>query len=483
MGGARAAVRVVVVVGCLFAVTPSRGQDAVQSARERELEDLVRRLNGRLEQLEQRVNELEQGKADRQTEERVGTLEEDVQQIKESKPAPVDPEQWKQMEKWVNDPHTLRPYWKDGLRLDSADGAFKLKIGGRIHTDFAYFLEEGSVERAIGEDFDDNAEFRRARLYISGDIYDNMSFKAQYDFAGGDADFKDVYIGFKKVPFAGNLKIGHFKEPFSLEELTSSNHITFLERSLSNVFAPSRNIGVMAYDDLMDERMTWAVGLFRQTDDAGEGVAGRAYDVTARVTGLPVYEDEGAKLVHVGASYSFQNFEDDVTRYRSRPESHLSPYLVDTGNFSADSANLVGVEAALVQGPFSLQGEWVQTFVDGRRRFTGNPDFCGSYLQASYFLTGEHRPYKKSSGTFDNVKPKKNFNVEGGGPGAWELALRYSYLDLNDGRIEGGRLRDLAFGVNWYLNPNLRMMWNYVWADPSYAGDVGIFQWRFQIAF
>ena len=124
----------------------------------------------------------------------------------------------------------------------------------------------------------------------------------------------------------------------------------------------------------------------------------------------------------------------------------------------------------------------MHAFVEGDSHFIGDPDFWGAYVQASYFLTGEHRPYKTSNGTFDKVKPLKNYGKEGG-PGAWELAARYSYLNLNDAGVDGGRLRDLTLGLNWYLNPNLRIMWNYIFADPSDGGDVDVFQMRFQLAF
>ena len=452
---------------------PAAAQDE-PSKREQELEALVRRLADRVEQLEARLGRLEGT--------RVQELEEKVEQIKEERPPAVDSDEWKEMRKWVTDPNTVRPYWKEGLRFDTADGSFKLRIGGRIQNDWAYFCEDGDIERRLGEDFDDGTEFRRARLYMSGSIYENIEFKAQYDFAGGDSDFKDVYMGLKKVPYVGNVRIGHFKEPFSLEELTSSKYITFMERSLVNTFAPSRNTGVMVHDTLFDERMTWATGVFRQTDDFGEGTGGRDYNVTARVTGLPLYEEKGKRLVHVGLGYTHQNYEDDEIRFRARPEAHLSPRLVDTGTFGADHGDFLGAEAAWVHGPFSMQGEYVHALIDGRGHRVGDPHFWAASAQASYFLTGEHRPYKTSTGTFSNVKPFKNFGPDGG-TGAWEVAARYSHLNLNDEGVRGGRLRDLTLGLNWYLNPNMRMAWNYVLADPIDDGDVNIFQWRFQLAF
>ena len=452
-----------------------------ESSREQQLEELIRQLSDKVQALEARVNELEQGKADRATEERVQELATNVEQIRQQQP-PADAEEWAKLRQWVTDSKTLRPYWKDGLRLDSNDGSVELKIGGRIQNDWAYFVEDGDLERRRGVDFDDGTEFRRARLYISGTIYDDLEFVAQYDFAGGDADFKDVYMGLKNVPYVGRVRVGQFKEPFSLEELTSSNYITFMERSLVNTFAPSRNVGVMAMNTMLDKRMTWAVGVFRQTDDFGNGSGGRDYNVTGRLTGLPWYEEDGRKLLHVGLAYTHQNYDDDEFRIRSRPESHLAPNLVDTGTFPAEYGDLIGTEAALVYGPFSLQAEYVHSFIEGRTHFVGDSTFCAASVQASYFLTGEHRPYSTSSAAFDRVRPKENFTPDGGS-GAWELAARYSYLDLNDGPVRGGRLDDFTLGVNWYLNPNARVMWNYVFANPSEGGDANMFQWRFQLAF
>jgi len=167
-------------------------------------------------------------------------------------------------------------------------------------------------------------------------------------------------------------------------------------------------------------------------------------------------------LLHLGVSGSALSFDDETARFRSRPESHLAPRFVDTGNFAADNGAILGTEATLAFDSFSLQGEYLRHFTDtpdGR-----DPAFDGFYLSLSYFLTGEHRPYKKSSAVFDRVHPKRNFSL-GGGPGAWELAVRYSYLNLNDENIQGGRLKDLTFGINWYWNPNMRLMLNYIYSD------------------
>ena len=148
-------------------------------------------------------------------------------------------------------PEDFRVYWKKGLRFDSADKRFKLQIGGRIMNDWAWVSEDNDIETTIGRQAN-NTEFRRARLFVAGTIYENVKFKAQYDFGDGDADFKDMYIEFMNTP-VGNVRAGHFKEPFSLEELTSSKNITFMERSLPAVFDSARDFGLNFSNTLFDQ--------------------------------------------------------------------------------------------------------------------------------------------------------------------------------------------------------------------------------------
>ena len=114
-----------------------------------------------------------------------------------------------------------------------------------------------------------------------------------------------------------------------------------------------------------------------------------------------------------------------------------SPYFVDTNSLSADRAGILGLESALVYGPFSVQGEYIYTDVDGKSG-SSSPSFDGFYVQSSYFLTGEHRKYSTSKGSFSRVKPKENYKY-GAGAGAWEVAARYSQIDLSDSGISGGK--------------------------------------------
>jgi len=389
--------------------------------------------------------------------------------------------------------------WDNGFKLDSEDKKFKLKFGGRIQADGAYIGADQEIEDALAAAGDPKetgwgTEFRRARLFFEGTVYEDIFFKAQYDFAGGEAAFKDVYVRVQNIPYIGSTWIGHYKEPASLEELTSSKYITFLERGLPNVFAPSRNMGVEFFNNAFDERLYWAIGGFQQADDFGDSFNDFSdWNLTLRVAGRPWLRGED-KFVHLGLSYShgFRN-EDEAgaaVRYRQRPETHLSTNrLVDTGNILTDDVDLINPEVALVYGPFSFQGEYFYNKLNSS--VENDPTFTGWYAYVSYFVTkGDHRGYKGWS--FDRVKPQKNFSIKGGGIGAVELALRYSTLDLNDEAIRGGKENDWTLGVNWYLTPNTRLAFNYVRANVEDRdsggvvisdGDVNVYQTRIYIDF
>ncbi len=451
------------------------------TAREKGLLKKVEALEKRVLELERR---LDQHKGVAQTpaelQERVDKIEAD-REDQEKGPADND----------------FRVFWKDGLRFETQDKKFKFRVGGRLHNDWAFFDQDRDLERVFGDE-EDGTEFRRARIDIRGEIYDSVVFREEYDFAGntGEGKFKDVYLGLKHLPVVGNLRLGHFKEPFGLERLTSDEYVTFLERGLPNVFAPGRNLGLMAHNYALDGRLTWAVGAFKNVDDFpsdDDSDEDQGFSFTARVTGLPWYQDDGRKLLHLGVAYSHRNPDGAVLGWRQRPECHLANRYVNTGGYQGfrlvdarmDDVDLFVAEAALVYEPFSLQGEYMVADVD--TDFAGNRHFDGYYVQASYFLTGEHRPYKTSAGEFDRVRPNRNFSLgDERGCGAWELALRYSSLDLDSGIIRGGQEDNFTLGVNWYLNPNTRIMLNYVMADIDhdlYDGGLDILQARFQVNF
>jgi len=379
-----------------------------------------------------------------------------------------------------------------------AAGKPSVKIGGRICADTAMFDQNAASLVQTVNDIENGTEFRSTRLFCSGSMFNVVDYKVQVDFAG-QTDFKDVYIAIKELPWIGHVRVGHFKEPFGMEQLISSRFITFMERAPGDegVFVPGRNMGIMAYDCTESERITWAIGAFVSEQDDDPPVYQEDHEgaaLTMRATYTPWYDEatEGRGLVHTGVGYSYRALGDRTAQLHGRPESHLAPYLIDTGVINATDMQLAGVELAGVYGPFSFQSEYYGATVD--EIGGGDLSFNGCYAYFSYFLTGENRPYSRKAGTFTRIIPFENFfrvrDQDGRaqmGKGAWELAYRYSYVDLDAGHIEGGRISDHAFGVNWYLNPYTRIMWNYINSTTDRAGIndgiVNIFQMRAQVDF
>jgi phosphate-selective porin OprO/OprP len=392
--------------------------------------------------------------------------------------------------------------WKDSFRLERSDGAYKLRFGGRLHLDGALIFPDSDLESDLADATPigvgtrgNGVEFRRARFFFEGTVYERIFFKAQYDFAqpedDDNPDFKDLFVGIKLGPVK-DLRVGHFKEPMMLQEWTSSKYIVFMERGLNNVFFPGRNVGLMAAGDAVDKRLFWQTGIFRNTNDQGFGFNDwddTEWNLAARLVGAPVYSDDGSQVIHLGASYiheflGAQGFfgatdEDGKIiggnlRYRQRPSTNLARRFVDTQNSFSETRNILAsdtdilnIEAAGVFGPLSVQTEYTNSWVKG----AGAQDdlhFWGIYAQASWFLTGEHRVYDLGNGRYRRLKPKQNFNPGTGGWGAWEIAARYSYIDLTDENIRGGTLWDVTAALNWYLYPNFRWMMNYVY---GYVGD------------
>ena len=329
----------------------------------------------------------------------------------------------------------------------------EVTFGGRIMYDMATWG---------AEEFDNiGTEFRRVRIYSSGKMYGTVKYKLQLEFAGGKIAFKDVFIELNKLPIKGNLRVGHFKEPLRLEALTSSKYITFMERGLPIAFAPERNTGAM-YHTTFGDKLSIQSGVFRNSDAFGnDKSATNNVNITSRITYLAI--SDGDKLLHLGISNSIRKNSDNDYGFSSRAENHMGSELlsVEFTNQVKD-VNIIAGEMAYVNSSLSLQGEVIQTTVNteigqGNTPFTH--EIISYYGQVSYFLTGENRPYKSSLAGFGRVKPKNNYGENGWG--ALEVAARFSAIDMK----EDGSLEDFTIGLNWYLNPNTRVMLNYVMGE------------------
>lgn len=335
------------------------------------------------------------------------------------------------------------------------DSDISLHVGGRIELDAATY-------RADNNDFGDGTRVRRLFLDVRGSAYTHWAYRFQYDFArpsGSDTSargVRDAWIQYRGLPAV--ITAGNFRQPFGLEALTSGLNTTFIERGLTNVFAPDRHLGIaVSYDS---PRWSGAFGVFGETAEGDvENEGDEGWDIATRITYSPI--NTASRLFHLGLSARYNSPEDSQTglRFRERPESNITDVrLIDTGALTGvQHIGFTGFEAAGIWGPLSIQTEWIQADIK-RHNSEKDVSFSAAYLYTSVLLSGESRRYK--NGVFGRIKPSQPINA--GGNGAWELGLRYSTADLSDGTVTGGEQNNLTLGLNWYATDTVRISANYI---------------------
>ncbi len=349
------------------------------------------------------------------------------------------------------------------LQITSRDGNWSIRFGGRLMLD-AFLADE--TQGTAGNNGSGGAEIRRARFFASGKVMGDWKYKLQIDFAGNSVSVKTATISTKIAGLTATF--GNDKEPQGLEELTSSKYITFMERSMVNeAFAPGRNLGVSlgtGGDNYSVRAGFYTDGIDNGGSASNAGGGTTDWSATGRVTFAPLAEK--TEVIHLGVSGSMRGFEDDLAgRVRLR-NFHNGTRFVSTAaaGLPADSQTTFGAEAAAVFGPFSAQGEYYTSTLEG---LSGGQDvdFDGWYVMASYFITGESRTYKANKGEFGRVKSE----------GAIEVAARYEMVDLEDVGFGSDASETTAWtlGVNYYFNPYVRAMLNYGSAEYDFTAASG----------
>lgn len=371
-------------------------------------------------------------------------------------------------------------------RLHLEEARMSAKIGGKLALDTAAF--------STGTDFDgfdDGFELRRARLYAKGDclLLLPVSYQIEAGYIPHEFYIEESYLVFD-FRTLGTLKGGQYQAPMGLDVINSSRDIALMEPAAPlQALAPGVNVGLQLGRPFLAERATWAVGLFADGVGHDFGDATKDYGrAITRFTGLPIFrvhpDRPGSnEFLHLGLSANLL-YSDGSVQYRSRPESHLAPYVVDTGEMDADGSLVAGAEVAWVRGPLSVQSEFLHCWV---HESTGDvPGFHGYYASAGWFLTGESHPYDRTEGALARVIPHRNFRWGHGGWGAWEVVGRYSHVNLNSGGIQGGRLSMLMAGLNWYLHSHMKCRLDYGFGHVSGRepdGNMHILQTRFEVDF
>jgi phosphate-selective porin OprO/OprP len=317
-----------------------------------------------------------------------------------------------------------------------------LKLRGRVYWDFAALNETptGGVKREINDN-----EFRAARLGIQGK-YGDFAYVGELDFAGGKTTFKDVNIAWKGPV---TVKVGQMKTTNSMEEITSSRHIAFMERGMvTDAFGLDRRVGGVVAKSGSNYGL--AAGVFGSSINASQdGTAGTTV-FSARGSFAPIHEKR--RMVHLGASVRYTDDSLGAPKHSARWGAHLASEKVKPG--IGGDAFLFGLEAATVFGSFHGHAEYMQE--DGN---LGSAS--GGFVQAGYFLTGEARKYKVGSGKFDRTKPARSLSE--GGFGGWELVARYDTLDATSAGDE--KVDAWTAGITWYPESHLRVKVNYTDAD------------------
>jgi phosphate-selective porin OprO/OprP len=388
--------------------------------------------------------------------------------------------------------------------------------------------DDPETEAFFNTDRDNELGFRTIRLGGKGDIYENLFYTVELEFRGTNSSiaFKDIYIEQQQLPWLGHVRAGHFKEPIGLEEFGSDLYLTYMEKSpATKAFTPGRNFGVMVWDTTDEcQDTSWFAGLFRaDSPDSPTNTAlwrsdNNDWCFDTRLAWLPYYDEpsSGRYLVHLGGSYSFRHvgaltptatYNQNVaySTLNGLAEFSTGSWVGSQGpiGFGAEADtnqwNQLDLEFLVIWGALSVQSEYFQLLMNSGEQYNGG------YAFVSYFLTGEHRAYRKDLKTIDRAQPFEPFflvNTAGGtscGLGAWELALGYSWVNLNDGHdtvattpaTSANRRRGFnnafAVGLNWYQNAWSRMYFDFElvlvnFVDPGVPNSTAsIFGIRWQV--
>jgi phosphate-selective porin OprO/OprP len=412
--------------------------------------------------------------------------------------------------------------------FETEDKAYRFHIGGRIQPDYIFGAgADKTVQQGAGGTgpFNEGGNFRRARLEVDGWLHENIDYFVEFEFANGAVNTgvkpglltpagtptntqsftnivntpvpSDLWISVNNLPFIGIARVGNLKPAIGLDHLTSSRFLDFLERSSGFDTYYNRNngweSGFLITNWTENKRATYQVTITRTANTpSGFNQGGNGWDYTGRLTWHPYYEDDGRYMVHLGLGAKYQGLDNSTglgianlnTRWLLRNSQANLQNVVALALLTGEDQTIINPEFFINIGPLSIQSEFIASQVNDVTSFATqltptaikvSPRTFSSrsaYVQAMYFLTGEHRPFAQTAlhgpgAAPTRVVPYRNFFWNSGehgnvfSMGAWQVGARYCYTNLDDRGINGGIINELTFGLNWFLNPNLKFQWNY----------------------
>ena len=334
---------------------------------------------------------------------------------------------------------------EDGtIVLRDANGHLELTLDARLQADVVFY---------VGRDapFGSGTSIRRARLGFESKIARTWEAAFDVDFADASVEIKDAWIGYAGMQNT-LIRAGQFKEPFSLQTLTSSKDIMFMERAAIDALSPDRNVGV----GLSRWGKSWqaSVGVFGESAADADDENDEAFAVTGRITLAPV--NSARSLVHLGFSGSRRNPRTQGEAGRSvAVEGPVEigvaggPLLESGVIDGVDHLSLLNGEVALLFGRASMHAEYTRMEIARERDQRITTD--GGYVSGSVFVSDDQRAYLAADGEFDRVRPRRS-------GGAWELVARFSWFDMRN--ADAGSATQVTGGVTWHINTNVRWMVN-----------------------
>jgi phosphate-selective porin OprO/OprP len=364
---------------------------------------------------------------------------------------------------------------ENGLGMKSKDGSTTAQFTGRLHMDYRSFSPEYGTGQTT-DSYQNLAEVRRARFGVRGQFNKDFKYQLLANFgndvgsSSSSSTMDEMWVNYAANPEM-QFQFGLFKMPFSLEQMTSSNNLDFMERSLTgqndSELIPAKETGFMLHG-VPRAGLTYALAVSRGKGNKSAEVDG--LDYIGRVT-TNFAELAGSKdyVAHLGYAYSMGDIKSGVTPVSGRTESRTNSAWYTGPALSGETTRTrQGIEAAIAYRGLKLQAEQFNFKYDPT---TGNTqEITGNYVQMLYNLTGENHAYK--DGSFGWIKPTNA--VGKGGSGAWQIGVRASEFDAGDVAVAAGkttRATAITYGLTWFANDNLRFMLNYV--DTKFDALVG----------
>lgn len=358
--------------------------------------------------------------------------------------------------------------FKDGVRFEDAGGNWQLAINGRVQFDGRAFDPDQAAA--------DTWSLRRARLGGTMTLYKDYSARVEGEYSGDSTTLTYAYFDINKFK-AARLRLGQFKPFYGLERASSSNFLDFQERSMADaLLGGSYDRGVMLHGTPFNGvyySAAWINGNNKDENDVEYDNKDLMARVTANAAEWAGWKDS---VVHAGGFHARGRQESGSAIPAIRTEARGFTFFSTadtaankfTDNVDRDRS---GVELALAHGPVKLQGEYIRAGFEGK---DFDRDMSAWYASLNWLVTGETFAGTYKDGVFGRLRPKQNFSFDGEGWGALQVGVRYSAFDGDDfvaanvagtGKLAAGKTNDAhawTLGANWILNPNVRMIANYV---------------------